>query len=239
MSARLLVIQHIPDDHLNEMAGPLGDAGLVVETWFAPGRDGPPRDLAEYDGVITLGAIIGVNDEPDHAWMPVERKLLERAITERIPTLGICFGSQILASVGGAEVRSNDSHEIGWIHVEMDPSTSTDPLLSSLGPEPLVFLHHHDTFGAPSGGAVLGRTDRANQVVRVGESAWGIQFHLEAGPGAILSWLAMFEDDVRELGGDPPALVAETLLRWKDYRAMAVDVANAFAQLVNGHSAQR
>jgi len=239
MPARVLVIQHIPDDHLNEMAGPLGDAGLVVETWFAPRRDTPARDITEYDGVISLGALIGVHDEPDHPWVPTERKLLEQAIVHRIPTLGICFGSQLLASVGGAEVRHDDSQEVGWFRIDMDPATASDPLLASLGPEPLVFLHHHDTFGAPPAGAVLGRTERANQVVRIGETAWGMQFHLEAGPGAILSWLAMFEDDIRTLGGDPTALVAQTLLQWKDYRAMSVGVANAFGRLAAANFAQR
>jgi GMP synthase (glutamine-hydrolysing) len=232
-AARLLVIQHIPEDHLHELAAPLSDAQLVIETWFTPGRPAPTRDIAEYDGVLSLGALEGVNDEPDHPWISTERKLLERAMTAGIPTLGICFGSQLLASIGGATVRHNESQEFGWTRLDMDPIALDDPVLSALGPDPFVFSYHHDTFGPPPAGELLGRSPRANQVLRIGESTWGMQFHIEAGAGAILSWLATFEDDFRVHGIDPAAVAAETSTRWLDYRALAVEVGNAFGRAVN------
>ena len=238
-AARLLVIQHIPDDHLNELAGPLMDAGLVIETWFTPARAAPVRGIADYDGLLLLGAHAGVNDEADHPWMSAERKIVERAMTAQIPTLGLCFGAQLLASIGGAQVLHEDSQEAGWTRVRMDPAAADDPVLGALGPAPLVFAHHHDTFTPPPAGAVLGRSDRANQVLRIGSSTWGMQFHIEVSPGAILSWLAMFEEDIHSHAVDPAALVAETALRWRDYRTLGAHVAQSFGQVIAAHGALR
>ena len=238
-AARLLVIQHIPDDHLNELAGPLMDAGIVIETWFTPARPGPVRDVTEYDGLLLLGALAGVNDEADHPWMSAERKIVERAMAAQIPTLGVCFGAQLLASIGGAQVRHEESQEAGWTPVRMDPAAADDPVLGALGPAPLVFAHHHDTFTPPPAGTVLGWSDRANQVLRIGDSTWGMQFHIEVSPGAILSWLATFEEDIRSHGVDPAALVAETAIRWRGYRTLAVEVADSFGRVITAHGALR
>jgi GMP synthase (glutamine-hydrolysing) len=238
-AARLLVIQHIPDDHLNELAGPICDARITIDTWFTPGGADPVRDIAEYDGVLSLGAVAGVNDEADHPWMSAERKLLERAMAAKVPTLGVCFGAQLLASVGGAEVRRAESQEIGWTQVEMDLAAAEDPLLGALGPSPYVFQYHHDTFMTPSAGTVLGWSERANQVFRIGDSAWGMQFHIEVNPGAILSWLATFDEDMQAHGVEPAAIAAETAARWQAYRELAAAVSSAFGRLVNAYGAQR
>jgi hypothetical protein len=52
---RLLVIQHELDDHLNELGGPLVDAGLTIEPWFAYLRPAPLLDITEYTASSRLG----------------------------------------------------------------------------------------------------------------------------------------------------------------------------------------
>ena len=236
---RLLVIQHELDDHLNELAGPLVDAGLVIEPWFAYRRPAPPRDVSDYDGVLTLGAIAGLKDEADLPWMSVERQLLEKAVAGGTPTLGVCFGAQLLASVGGAAVRKAPAPEIGWAPVEMEPEAANDPVLRALGSRPYVFQFHYDTFDEPETGSILGRTGALNQVVRVGEKAWGVQFHLEVNAGAIYSWIATYGDEMRAKGTDLEALADETAERWRTYRDLARGSGEAFAREVAEFASRR
>ena len=239
MRPRLLVIQHNLDDHLNELAGPLVDAGLSVEPWFTYARPSPLLDASEYDGVVSLGALVGVKDEGELPWMPVERALLEKAVANGTPTLGVCFGAQLLASIGGAHVHRAGSAEIGWTPVEMDPAAADDPVLRTLGARPHVFQYHYDTFGEPASGAILGRTGSVNQVLRIGERAWGVQFHVEVNPGTIYSWLGTYGDEMRGHGVDLDALAAETARRWHGYRRLARGLAEAFAGEVEAFARRR
>lgn len=228
-SPRLLVIQHNLDDHLNELAGPLVDAGLSIEPWFTSARPVPLRDVSEYDGFLSLGALAGLKDEPDHPWISVERDLLEKAVANGAPALGVCFGAQMLASIAGASVHRADRAEIGWTQIEMDASAADDPVLGALGSRPHVFQFHFDAFDEPRTGEILGRTGNDNQVLRIGDSAWGMQFHVEVSPGAIYSWIGTYREEMLEQGVDLDALAAETAERWTAYRTIARSLASAFA----------
>jgi GMP synthase (glutamine-hydrolysing) len=236
---RLLVIQHELDDHLNELAGPFVDAGLTIEPWFTYLKPSPLLDVSEYDGVVALGAIVGVKNQAEHPWMSVERQVLEKAVAEGTPTLGVCFGAQLLASVGGAHVQRAGSPEIGWAPVDMDAEAAGDPVLATLGSRPSVFQFHYDAFGEPESGAILGRTGRLNQVVRIGDRAWGVQFHLEVNPGTIYSWIATYGDEMREQGADLDALAAETAQHWQEYRRLARAFGDAFAAQVTAFAKRR
>lgn len=236
---RLLVIQHNLDDHLNELAGPLVDAGLEIEPWFTSARPAPSLDATEYDGVLSLGALVGIQDEPDHAWMRVERGVLEKAVSNGVPTLGVCFGAQLLASIAGATVTKASEPEIGWTEVEMDPAAADDPVLGVLGARPPAFQYHYDTFDEPPNGQILGRTGTTNQVLRVGERAWGVQFHAEVSPAAIYSWLGTYGDEMRHHGVDLEAVAAETAERWHAYHDVARTLAAAFAHQVGAFASHR
>jgi GMP synthase (glutamine-hydrolysing) len=236
---RLLVIQHNLDAHLSELGGPLVDAGLKIEPWFTYTRPAPLLDVSEYDGVLSLGAIVGVKDEADHPWMSAERQVLEKAVAGGTPTLGICFGGQLLANVAGAPVGRSGSAEIGWAQVEMDAQAADDPVLAALGARPHVFQFHYDTFGIPEHGEILGRTGSLNQVARIGDRAWAVQFHIEVSPGAIYSWIGTYADEMREQGADLEELATETAQRWHEYRRITLELGDAFAREVAAFAARR
>ena len=101
---KILVILHDKDGNLNELAAPLAEAGLTIDTWDVVHDPKVPSvdSLGAYDGIISLGAQAGVLEEADHAWMTHEKRLLERALQTEMPVLGLCFGSQLLAAAGGA-----------------------------------------------------------------------------------------------------------------------------------------
>jgi GMP synthase (glutamine-hydrolysing) len=229
---RILVIQHNLDDHLNELAAPLIEAGLEIDTWDVENADAPTTPLNEYDGVISLGAIAGVLEENEHAWMPKERKLFNQALDLEMPLLGICFGSQLLASAAGAEVYKTPTPEVGWTRVEMKPEAATDPIMAALGKNPDVFHFHYDTFTMPEGAKLFGTTNDINQAFKVGPKAWGVQFHIEVGLAAMHSWFATYPKAFEKLGISVAEQKELTSKNWKTYRERSIAVGEAFAKEV-------
>ena len=230
--ARILVIQHNLDDHLNELAAPLIEAGLEIDTWDVENTPPPNTPLAEYDGLISLGAIAGVLEEGEHAWMPIERKLFNQALDLEMPLLGICFGSQLLASVAGAEVYKTPTPEVGWTKVDMLPEASGDPIMGALGKNPDVFHFHYDTFTMPEGTKLYGTTNGINQAFKVGPKAWGVQFHIEVGLAAMHSWFATYPRAFEKLGVDVEEQKQITAKNWREYRKRSIAVGQAFAKEV-------
>lgn len=238
-SGRLLVVQHNLDDQLDQLAHPLADEGLELETWSTQVRMTPPGGLGDYDGVLTLGALASVNDHESHPWIAAERRLLDQALGSGTPTLGVCFGAQLLASVAGARVERSSEPEVGWVQIEFEDASARDPVLGALGESPHVFQWHYESFGIPDRGAVVGRSALANQALVVGEHAWGLQFHIEVGPSTLSSWLGSYEDVLRDSGLDRAVLVADTRRYWKGYRLIADRLARAFARQVKARAAER
>lgn len=238
MNNRILVIQHNLDDHLNELAGPLLAAGLEIETWDVENGVLHSGNIDGFAGVISLGAIAGVLDESEHAWMPVERRIMQQAVEKGVPLLGICFGSQLLASVAGATITKTPTPEVGWTQVEMLATDSSDRVIAALGSDPEVFHFHYDTFDAPSALDLLGITGSVNQVFRVGAKAWGMQFHIEVGPAAMHSWFATYASAFSKLGINLDEQKAITQKNWQAHQAMSHRVAGAFADEVNAFASQ-
>jgi GMP synthase (glutamine-hydrolysing) len=238
MMNRILVIQHNLDDHLNELAGPLLAAGLEIETWDVENAPLHSGNIDGYAGVISLGAIAGVLEESQHAWMPVERRIMQQAVANGVPLLGICFGSQLLASVAGATITKTPTPEVGWTQVEMIAADQDDQVIAALGNRPEVFHFHYDTFDVPSSIELLGITKSVNQVFRVGAKAWGMQFHIEVGPAAMHSWFATYPSAFSKLGIDLDEQKAITAKNWLAHQAMSQRVAIAFANEVKAFASQ-
>ena len=238
MSPKILVIQHNLDDHLNELAAPLIEAGLQIDTWDVENTPAPTLDISGYDGIVSLGAIAGVLEEAKHAWMPVERKMFEQALELDIPLLGICFGSQLLASAGGAEVYKVATPEVGWTKVDMVES-SDDAVMAALGDTPDVFHFHYDSFTIPENFELFGVTGEIPQAFKVGKRAWGMQFHIEVGLAAMHSWFATYGRAFEKEGVSIEEQKVATLANWKAYRDRSLAVGQAFAAEVTGFAANK
>jgi GMP synthase (glutamine-hydrolysing) len=235
---RILVIQHNLDDHLNELAVPLMKAGIDVVPWDVENAPAPTDPIDTFDGIISLGAIAGVLEEANHAWMPVERKMFEQALELELPLLGICFGSQLLASAAGAEVYKVHTPEVGWTKVDMLPNAASDPIMAALGSAPDVFHFHYDTFDLPEGAELFGTTGDIKQAFKVGPKAWAVQFHIEVGPAAMFSWFATYAREFEKLAGGVEHQKALTVANWDAYRQRSIAVGEAFAAEVLAQAAR-
>lgn len=233
--AKILVIQHNDDDNLNDLAAPFLEAGLEIVQWHAEKTAAPVESLDGFSGLVSLGAFAGVEDEAETAWMPLERRLIESALAVEMPVLGLCFGSQLLASVAGAEVGKSGSPEVGWYEVEMTEEAATDPLMSVLGPEPEVIQYHYDTFNWPASNpdvTILGTANGMNQAFRVGKNAWGTQFHIEMNLPTMLGWIASYPRAFEKAGNVPAEQVELTRQNWRLHQERSVALGRAFAEQV-------
>jgi GMP synthase (glutamine-hydrolysing) len=106
---------------------------------------------------------------------------LDTAIFELgIPTLGICYGAQLLALELGGRVDRTDAGEYG----KVDMRTSGGKLFTSLPEEQTAWMSHRDTVVAPPVGAEIVATSEHTPVAAFEDGArklYGVQFHPEVG----------------------------------------------------------
>jgi GMP synthase (glutamine-hydrolysing) len=232
---KILVIQHNDDDNLNDLAQPFYEAGLEIVQWHAAKTAAPVESLEGFSGLVSLGAFAGVEEEAETPWMPFERKLIETALEQEMPVLGLCFGSQLLASVAGAEVGKSGRPEVGWYQVQMSEDAANDPLMSVLGPEPEVIQYHYDTFNwqtMPENLTILATANGMNQAFRVGKNAWGTQFHIEMNLPTMLGWIASYPRAFEKAGNVPAEQVEATRQNWRLHQERSVALGRAFAEQV-------
>ncbi len=207
---RVLAIVHEPD------AGPgvFGEAvrahGDELDEWLLPDGGTPPADPAGYEAVMTFGGSMHADQESQHPWLAGEKALLRELIEARVPLLGICLGSQLVAEAAGAPVEAAPEPEIGWFQVELTPEGVADPLLAPLAPRFTAFQWHSYRSPLPAGAVALARSPAAVQAFRTGERAWGIQFHAEVTERDAIGWTERYEEDEKavEIGLDPDEMTA-------------------------------
>ena len=236
----ILVVVHDIDDHLNEMANPIAEAGILMDTWDVQNDSVGRPDLEmleQYSGVISLGAHAGVLEEEKHPWMSHERKIMQWALETETPLLGLCFGSQLLASAAGGRIYKAETGEFAWTKVNMLPEASRDPVLGVLGETADAFQFHYDSFDLPKDAVLLGESDGTIEAFRVGSSAWATQFHPEVGLSQQLAWLSTYRGAFLREGIDIDEQVAKSHELAASYRKQAWALSEAFAkQVLNFHS---
>ena len=218
---RVLTIVHQRDAGAGVFGEKLRAAGAETDTWLIAEADEPPADPASYGAVMTFGGAMHPDQEERHGWLGDEKKLLAGLIEAGTPLLGACLGAQVLCEAAGGEVRRMDRPEIGWLEVEVTREGEEDPLLGALAPAFRAFQWHSYECVPPPGATVLARSEACVQAFRVGERAWGIQFHAEVSSADARSWIADWrsDEDAVRIGLDAEALRTETeaaMLEWND-----------------------
>ena len=149
---------------------------------------------AVVDLLIVLGGPMSVNDEAKFPWLIAEKAFIRQVIDRNRPVLGICLGSQLIASALGAEVRPNREKEIGWLPIE--GIAAGTPLLFTI-PSTTVFHWHGDTFDLPPGAILLARSVAcAHQAFLYKENVLALQFHLETTPELVKLFIETGQDEL-------------------------------------------
>ncbi len=184
-----LVLQHIACEPPGVFEDVLRERGVEILRVELDDGELLPASLDGIDAVVAMGGPMSVNDEAEHPWLVAEKALIATAVRSGVPFWGSCLGVQLFASALGAEVRRGPLPEVGVLPVHATAAAAADPVFASLSwPRPTL-QWHQDTFDLPEG-AVLLATSPAypHQAFRVGESAYGVQFHLEVDAAMADEW---------------------------------------------------
>lgn len=140
----------------------------------------PLPEHTHFTGVMVTGSSAMVTDR--HAWSERSADWLRNAVEADVPTLGICYGHQLLAQALGGEVGYNPTgREMGTVAVDLHTHAGEDPLFASLPERFMVQVSHlQSVLRPPAGATVLARSDQDDcQAFRWRDHAWGLQFHPE------------------------------------------------------------
>ncbi len=148
-----------------------------------------PQTLDGIDAVICLGGPMNVYEEDKYPFLKDENIFIQKLLDKKIPYLGICLGSQLLAKAAGGVVLRSPVEEIGWRTVILTDDGLRDPLFKGLQQKLLVYQWHGDTFAIPQNGKWLVKgEDCPHQALRIGPCAYGFQFHIEITDKSIREW---------------------------------------------------
>ena len=156
------------------------EAGHRYEEWSLAWGTPAPRPLDDYGAVIVFGGSMHADQDEHHPWLRDENEFIRGLLEREVPLLGVCLGIQLIAKADGAAVYPvPDGPEIGWLPVELTASAADDPVFGGLPERFDAFGWHYYTYDLPAAAEELARSARCNQAYRLGEAAWGIQFHAE------------------------------------------------------------
>jgi GMP synthase-like glutamine amidotransferase len=206
-----LAIVHQADAGPGVFTDAIAEAGWDLETWSPPSQPQTP-DATSYDAVLTFGGAMHPDQDDEHPWLATERELLEGLIERGVPLLGVCLGSELVAQAAGGNSARLPDPEIGWFDVELTEAGTDDPLLAALTPRFEAFQWHSYSSVPPDTAVELARSGAGLAAFRVGERAWGIQFHAEVTAADLEHWIRDYrtDPDAVRIGIDPDALLAET-----------------------------
>jgi len=211
------------------------EQGHSLEEWSLAWGTPPPRPLDDYGAVLVFGGSMHADQDDRHPWLREETLFLQRVLDLHQPVLGVCLGAQLLARAAHSAVVAAAEPEVGWLEVELTPEARDDPVLGCLPDRFVAFQWHYYTYRLPAGAVELARSDVCSQAFRLGEVAWGVQFHPEVTEAQIRSWL---EDD-----DDPPPdgnrVAKETPGRIQEWNELGRRLCGAFVEAAASVPASR
>jgi GMP synthase (glutamine-hydrolysing) len=235
---RLLAIAHQRDAGPGVFAEAATTPGARLDLWWRAESASPPADPFGYDAVMTFGGAMHADQEEAHPWLAEEKALLSELLDAGRPLLGVCLGSQLLAEAAGAAARRAPRPEIGWYEVELSVEAAGDPVMAGLPRRFEAFQWHSYEAPLPSGATALARSPLCLQAYRVGDSAWGIQFHAEVTAADAAAWIRDYQvdEDAVAIGLDPEAFSAETARRIDAWNELGRGLCARFLEVAAGRA---
>src|SRR5918911_5552344 len=213
---QVLAVVHGDEVRSGVFADPIAAGRHELEEWSIARRPAPSRPLEAYDAAIVFGGSMHADEEETHPWLRDEEVLLRRFLDARKPVLGVCLGGQLVAKAAGAWVGRASEPEIGWHPVELTPAAAQDPVFARLPRRFEALQWHYYAFDVPAGAIELACSRVCSQAFRLGELAWGVQFHPEVTLRMVEDW----RDEPEEVPIGRGALRGDTHTRNEEWNVI-------------------
>lgn len=205
---RVIAIRHVPFEDLGVFESELRSLGFAVEYVEATSGDFAGLQQSPPDLLVVLGGPIGAFDEQLYPFLVAELQAIQDRINRKLPILGICLGAQLIARAFGEKVYPMGHKEIGYFPLELTEE-GRDSVLGVLSNVPVLHWHG-DQFDIPPGARALAASSLCpNQAFSFGDNVLALQFHVEASPQHIESWLVGHTAELAGAGIDPRKLRRE------------------------------
>ena len=217
----------------------LEGAGVPVRIWDAIGGE-PRPEIDEVSGIVVFGSTYNIEHAGGQPFIGRVGDLCRAAVGHSTPLLGVCFGAQLLAWALGRPVLKAPVREVGFEPIHPTDHARHDRLLSHYVEGDRTFQWHMDTYDLPADATLLAAGDTVtNQAYRVGDVAWGVQFHLEIDAAELELWVTAYqaEGDLEADWGKSPAQVrSEAATFLSSHEAKGAEVFRRFAELAEERS---
>ncbi|WP_420383325.1 glutamine amidotransferase [Novosphingobium sp.] len=199
-----LLIRHVPHEGVAAYREPIEAAGYDVCRVDVGDPAFAARCLVEPDLLIMMGGPMAVYDRAGHPWIDCQLHRLAQRLAADRPTLGVCFGAQMIAAALGARVYAGGQQEVGFHPVAVLDDTSP---LRHVAHVPMLHWHG-DTFDLPEGARLLASSHvYAHQAFARGRNTLALQFHGEMGEDPrVDAWIAQGPADLAAAGQTPEGL---------------------------------
>jgi GMP synthase (glutamine-hydrolysing) len=201
------------------------ERGDHLDRWVVADGDAAPGDPTHWDAVMVFGGAMHPDQDAEHPWLRSEVAFIRQALDQGVPTIGVCLGAQLIARAAGAWVGPSESGEVGWFTVELNDEGEADRVLGAMPGRLDAFQWHYYTFELPENAVQLAASASARQAYRLGERAWGVQFHPEVDRTMLDIW---FEHGAAELPKPVAEIEAETDRHLETWNAQGRALCNAF-----------
>jgi GMP synthase (glutamine-hydrolysing) len=162
-----------------------------------------------YRGVVVTGSAAMVTHR--EVWSVATAAYLLELLKHDVPVLGVCYGHQLLADALGGEVADNPrGRSVGTLPLQLTPAARDCPLFSVLPELPVVQVSHKQSvLRLPESAELLASSPLdPNHAFRIGERAWGVQFHPEFDAWTSREYVSTRRTAIEAEGGDVAALLA-------------------------------
>lgn len=234
---RFIVFQHHPAEHPGIYRDLMRADGVTWDTVELDQGQKIPS-LAKYDAMIVMGGPQDVWQVTEYPWLLPEKSAIRDWVNARKPYLGICLGHQLLADALGGTCEMMRQPEIGIFDYQLNENGEDDAIFDGIASTAACLQWHAvEVTKAPRDAEILASSPAcANQAMRVGNRAYGMQFHVEATETTVREWGCVPEYEAalnKSLGdGGLQKFETQTAQTLATLNAQAASVYKNFAAMV-------